>query len=54
MRNRYDNDFKVMIVELLNSGRKARELTEEYGVEPGSIRRCGREVKEKAGDFSKK
>jgi transposase len=54
MRNRYDNDFKVMIVELLNSGRKARELTEEYGVESSSIGRCGREVKEKAGDFSKK
>ncbi len=30
MRNRYDNDFKVMIAELLNSGRKVREITEEY------------------------
>ena len=54
MRNRYDNDFKVMIVELLNSGIKVREITEEYGVESSSIRRWGREFKEKSGDFSKK
>jgi transposase len=54
MRKRYDNDFKVMIVELLNSGRTVREITEEYGVESSSIRRWGREFKEKSGDFSKK
>lgn len=54
MRNRYDNDFKVMIAELLNSGRKVREITEEYGVESSCIRRWGREFKEKSGDFSKK
>ena len=54
MRNRYDNDFKVMIAELLNSGRKVREITEEYGVESSCIRRWGKEFKEKSGDFSKK
>jgi transposase len=54
MKNRYDNDFKVMIVELLNSERKARELTEEYGLGLSSIRCWGREFKEKSGDFSKK
>ena len=54
MRNRYDNDFKVMIVELLTSGRTVREITEEYGVESSSVRRWKREFKEKSGDFSKK
>jgi transposase len=54
MRNKYDNDFKVMIVELLTSGRTAREITEEYGVESSSVRRWSREFKEKSGDFSKK
>ena len=54
MRNKYDNDFKVMIVELLNSGRKVREITEEYGVESSTVRRWRREFKEKSGDFSKK
>ena len=54
MGKRYENDFKVMIVELLKSGRKARELSEEYGVNDGVIRRWRREYESKAGDFSKK
>ena len=54
MRNTYTNDFKVMIVELLNSGRKVREINEEYAVDPSTIRRWRREFKEKKGDFSKR
>ena len=30
MAKKYDNDFKVMIVELLKSGRTAKELSSEY------------------------
>ncbi|WP_317206245.1 transposase, partial [Tenacibaculum maritimum] len=51
---KYDNDFKVMLVELLKSGIKAKSLSEEYGVNDGVIRRWKREYEAKSGDFSKK
>ncbi|CAA0158126.1 hypothetical protein [Tenacibaculum maritimum] len=35
MAKKYDNDFKVMLVELLKSGRKAKSLSEECGVNDG-------------------
>ncbi|CAA0160934.1 transposase DNA binding site ISRme3 [Tenacibaculum maritimum] len=54
MSKKYDNDFKVMLVELLKSGRKAKSLSEEYGVNHGIIRRWKREYEAKSGDFSKK
>ncbi|CAA0166974.1 transposase DNA binding site ISRme3 [Tenacibaculum maritimum] len=54
MVKKYDNDFKVMLVELLKSGRKAKSLSEEYGVNDGVIRRWKREYEAKSGDFSKK
>ncbi|WP_159246092.1 transposase, partial [Tenacibaculum maritimum] len=54
MSTKYDNGFKVMLVELLKSGRKAKSLSEEYGVNDGIIRRWKREYEAKSGDFSKK
>jgi transposase len=51
---KYENDFKVMIVELLKSGRTAKELSDEYSINSGIIRRWNREFKAKSGDFSKK
>jgi transposase len=54
MRKTYDNEFKVMIVELLNSGRSAKEVNEEYGVESSTIRRWRREFKDNLGDFGKR
>ena len=54
MRNTYDNEFKVMLVELLNSGRSAKEVNEEYGVESSTIRRWRRGFKDNLGDFGKK
>ncbi|CAA0252287.1 transposase DNA binding site ISRme3 [Tenacibaculum maritimum] len=54
MATKYDNDFKVMLVEFLKSGRKAKSLSEEYGVNDGVIRRWKREYEAKSGDFSKK
>ena len=54
MAKKYENDFKVMIVELLKSGRKAKELSVEYVLNDGMIRRWRREYEAKSGDFSKK
>ena len=54
MKKKYDNDFKIMLVELLQSGRRAKELSFEYGVKDVIIRRWRREYEAKDGDFSKK
>ena len=54
MAKQYDNDFKVLLVELLKSGRGAKELSDEYGIDSGKIRRWRREYEAKSGDFSKK
>ncbi|CAA0230038.1 transposase DNA binding site ISRme3 [Tenacibaculum maritimum] len=54
MAAKYDNDFKVMLVELLKSGRKAKSLSEKYGVNDGIIRRWKHEYEAKSGDVSKK
>ncbi len=32
MRKKYDKDFKLMMMELLESGQKASKLSEEYDV----------------------
>jgi transposase len=54
MAKKYENDFKVMIVELLKSGRKTKEVSDEYGLKDGIARRWRREYESKSGDFSKK
>ena len=54
MGKKYENDFKVMIVELLKSGRTAKEISDEYTINDGIIRRWKREYESKSGDFSKK
>lgn len=54
MAKKYDNDFKVTLVELLKSGRPAKELSQEYDINSGIIRRWNREFDAKSGDFSKK
>ena len=50
----YTNEYKVMIVSLLNSGRKVKEISEEYELNDSMLRRCKREYEAKAGDFTKK
>ena len=42
MAKKHNNEFKVMIVELLKSGIKPKELGEEYGLNPGMISRWKR------------
>ncbi len=54
MAKHYENEFKVMIVELLESGRTVKELSDEYELSDGIIRRWRREFIAKSGDFSKK
>ena len=50
----YEQEFKVMLVELLNSGRKVQEVSDEYGLNANMLRRWKREYEAKSGDFSKK
>ena len=52
-KHRYDNEFKVMIVELLKSGIKTRQISDEYGIEINMINRWRREYESKMGDFQK-
>jgi transposase len=53
-RTKYDNEFKVMIVELLNSGIKTAQVSNDYGLNVNTINRWKREYKSRFGDFSKK
>ena len=48
---KYDNEFKVMIVELLKSGIKTRQISEEYDLEVNMINRWRREYESKMVDF---
>ena len=45
MRKKYDKDFKLMMMELLESGQKASKLSEEYDVNVQMIYRWKREYK---------
>jgi transposase len=54
MAKKHDNEFKVMIVELLESGSKAKEIGIKHGLNPGMISRWKREFSARSGDFSKK
>lgn len=50
----YENEFKVMIVGLLNSGRSIKEVSNEYQLNDSMLRRWRREFEAKSGNFSKK
>ena len=54
MAKKYENDFKVMIVELLLSGQKAKSISEEYSLNENMIRRWKKEYQDRLGDFSKR
>jgi len=53
-KKKYDNEFKVMIVELLESGINPQQVSNEYGLNTNMISRWKREHKSKFGNFSKK
>jgi transposase len=48
---KYDNEFKVMIVALLNSGIKTKQVSDDYGLSLSMIGRWKREYKLKSEDF---
>jgi transposase len=54
MVKKYDNEFKVMLVELLNLGIKTKQVGEHYGLSLRMVGRWKGEYKLKSGDFSKK
>jgi transposase len=54
MAKKHDNEFKVMLVELLKSGSKPKKLGEKYSLNPDMISRWRREFAARSGDFSKK
>jgi len=54
MATKYENDFKVLIVELLKSGRSVKEVSEEYGLNASMIRKWRKKYESTSGDFTKK
>ncbi len=54
MAKRYDNEFKLMIVDLLKSGIRTKQLSQEYGLHTSVINRWRQEYDSRGGDFSKK
>jgi len=53
-KRKFDNEFKVMILDLLKSGIKSSQLSEDYDLTQSMINRWKREYVSKSGDFSKK
>jgi len=49
----HSNEFKIMIVELRQSGMSTKSLSKEYDLNPSMISRWCREYKSKSGDLSK-
>jgi len=54
MGKTYENEFKVMIAELLLSGVKSKQVSKDYDLNPSMINRWRREYEERSGDFTKK
>lgn len=54
MVKKFDNEFKVMIVKLLNSDVKIKQVSEDYGLSFCMVGRWKREYKLKSVDFIKK
>jgi len=50
-RNHYDKEFKIMAVELLNSGKSSSEIGKELGIGHDTARKW-RDQKELQGDLS--
>ena len=49
----HSNEFKIMIVELKQSGMSSKNIGEEYNLNPSMISRWCREYKAKSGDLLK-
>jgi transposase len=51
MAKRHDNEFKAMIVDLLKSGMRTKQLSDEYGLHSSVINRWRREYESKGVDM---
>jgi transposase len=54
MKRNYDIEFKTTMVELLKSGQTVKEVSLEYDLNDGMVRRWRREYDQKSGDLTKK
>jgi|TARA_B110000967_G_scaffold161228_1_gene167309 transposase len=54
MVKKYDNKLQVMILELLNSSIKTKQVTEDYGLSLNMVERWKPQYKLTSGDFFKK
>ena len=50
-RKRYTDEFKMLILELLEEGRTKKSLENEYGVATATIRKWEKEFKWKMGKW---
>ena len=50
-RIKYDKEFKATLVELVKSGKSTAELSKEYNIADGTIRRWVREYTAETGAF---
>ncbi|CAA0151124.1 transposase DNA binding site ISRme3 [Tenacibaculum maritimum] len=54
MAKKYDNEFKLMIVELLQSGQSVKQVSSEYGLNGSMIRKWHKLHQTNAGDFTER
>ncbi len=54
MGRHYEKEFKLMIVELLDSGQSVKSVSEEYGLNDSMIRRWRREYNRNKEPFTGK
>ena len=54
MAKKYDNEFKLMIVELLQSGQSVNQISSEYGLNGSMIRKWRKLHETNAGNFTDK
>lgn len=54
MGKHYEKEFKLMIVELLDSGQSVKSVSEEYGLNDSMIRRWRREYNSNKESFTGK
>ncbi len=52
MAEKYENEFKVMIVELLQSGQSLNSVSSEYNLNVSMIRKRHKSHEENSGNFT--
>ena len=52
MAKNYEKEFKLMIVNLINSGQKVSEVAQEYELNEGMLRRWRREFLSSKEEFT--